>query len=260
MKLTDVLNETPQKEVGEGGYSRVMTSMRGSVPKIKTIGILTAHNPCVRKMTPQENNKRNSELEKILVGYLFGYRKVKGKYGTEEDSFLVNNITKSQLLQLGNQFEQESVIFADYFEEDEKFGMTFTMYRSNSCDTDEAEGSVMGVRKVFIDRNNEDDFYSEIKGRRFQIPFFEVPTFKKEKDKEPEKMYDDHYDDSYFDGGAVKGTLRVFPDKKDVKDKMSDEDKNQVEKLNEQSLDETKTLYNGYSKRGRIRNILNKYM
>ncbi len=81
MKLTDIIKESPQREVGEGGFSRVMTTMRGAIPKIKTIGILTAENPCAQELTPQENNRRNAKLEEILGSFLFGYRKVKGKYG-----------------------------------------------------------------------------------------------------------------------------------------------------------------------------------
>jgi hypothetical protein len=124
----------------------------------------------------------------------------------------------------------------------------------------------MGQRKVFIDRNNKDDFYSEIKGRRFQIPFFEVPTFDDEKGtitgKEFGKIYDTHYDDAEFDGkgGEIKGSYRTYPSKSDAPDKLSDEDREKVEKLNEQSLDESKTLKSQWEKRGRIMNILNKYM
>lgn len=264
MKLTDIINESPEREVGEGGYSRVMTSMRGSVPKIKTIGILTAHNPCANELSPEENKRRNAQLEKELGSYLFGFRKVKGKYGTEEDSFLVNNITKKQLLQLGNDYNQESVIFGEYFEEGEEYGMNFSMIRTHNCDTDEPVGTIMGIRKVFIDRNNSDNFYSEIKGRKFQIPFFEVPTFDdKDGTQTGEKfkhMYDTHYDNASFDGGKIKGSVRTYPNKPDVADKISDEDKKEIEKLNDQSLNEDKTLSNGYNKRGRIINILNKYM
>lgn len=264
MKLTDILNESPEVEVGEGGYSRVMSSMRGLIPKIKTIGIFTAQNPCARELSPEENKTRNSELEKILAGALFGYKKVKGSYGSKEDSFMVNNITKKLLLQLGNQFDQESVIFGEYFEEGDKYGMVFRMYRSSTCGGDEPVGAIMGERKVFINRNNEEDYYTEVKGRKFQIPFFEVPTFddkKGTKTGEPNsKMYDTHYDNAEWDKGDIKGAVRVYPNKPDVTDKLSDEDKEKIEKLNEQSLDESKTLKSQWEKRGRINNILNKYM
>jgi len=212
MKLTDIIKESPQREVGEGGFSRVMTTMRGAIPKIKTIGILTAENPCAQELTPQENNRRNAKLEEILGSFLFGYRKVKGKYGNLENSFLVNNITKKQLMQLGDEFVQESIIFGE------------------------------------------------------QIPFFEVPTFDDKdgtKTGTPhKKMYDTHYDDAEFDGkgGEIKGSYRTYPSKSDAPDKLSDEDREMVEKLNEQSLDESKTLKSQWEKRGRIMNILNKYM
>lgn len=265
MKFTDILKESPEIEVGEGGYSRVMSSMRGNIPKIKTIGIFTAENPCARELPPEENKARNSELEKIIAGALFGYKKVKGSYGSKENSFIVNNITKKLLLQLGDQFDQESVIFGEYFEEDNgKYGMVFRMIRSSACGGDEPVGTIMGERKVFINRNNEDDYYTEVKGRKFQIPFFEVPTFDDKKGTNTgipnEKMYDTHYDNAEWGKGDIKGSIRTYPNKPDVTDKLSDEDKKELERLNEESLDESKTLSSHYNRRGRILNILNKYM
>lgn len=264
MKLINIINESPEREVGEGGYSRVMSSMRGLIPKIKTIGIFTAENPCARELPPEENKIRNGKLEKIIAGALFGYKKVKGSYGSKENSFMVNNITKKLLLQLGEQFDQESVIFGEYFEEGEKYGMVFRMIRSSSCGGDEPVGTIMGERKVFINRNNEDDYYTEVKGRKFQIPFFEVPTFDDDKGtKTGEKnkhMYDTHYDNAEWGKGDVKGAVRVYPNEPDVTDKLSDEDKKEIEKLNEESVDESKTLSSHYNRRGRIKNILNKYM
>ena len=39
--------------------------------------------------------------------------------------------------------------------------------------TDERFGDISGERKVFINMNNADDYYSKVKGRKFQIPFFD---------------------------------------------------------------------------------------
>lgn len=243
MKLVNVLKEY-QSEVGEAGFSTTAKQMRGLNPKVKTIVILTAENPCGSSFAPDINKKRNQKLENFLSGALYGFRKVKGQYGSLENSFMVNNMTKGMALKLGNQFEQDTIIYGERFEEDGKFGMTFQMIKSYNCDGSTQVGEVVGERKVFIGRENADDFYSEIKGRKFQIPFFDV---------EDEKGSTD-YDKSSWDGGKIAGS--VFTAKPD---EISPEDNEKVDKLVAESLNESKTEKYQWERRGMIINILKKY-
>lgn len=243
MKLSVIVNEI-NKEVEEGGFSRTAASMRGLNPKIKTIVILTAENPCGSSYAPDINKDRNSKLEKFLASSLYGYRKVKGQYGSLENSFMVNNMTKGMALKLGNQFEQDTIIYAERFEEDGKYGMVFQMIKSFNCDGSTKIGDVVGERKVFINRENADDFYSELKGRRFQIPFFDV---------EDEKGSTD-YSKSSWDGGKIAGS--VYTDKPD---EISPEDNEKIDRLVAESLNETKTQKYQWERRGMIINILKKY-
>ncbi len=243
MKLSVIVNEV-EKEVGEGGYSRTASSMRGLNPKIKTIVILTAENPCGSSLAPDINKKRNEKLENFLSSALFGYRKVKGQYGSLENSFMVNNMTKGMALKLGSQFEQDTIIYGERFEEDGKYGMVFQMIKSFDCDGSTKIGEVVGERKVFINRENADDFYSELKGRKFQIPFFDVEDSKGSTD----------YDKASWDGGKIAGS--VYTPKPDD---ISPEDDEKIDKLVAESLNESKTQKYQWERRGMIINILRKY-
>ena len=166
--LIKLIKESIKEVVNESGYSRVANIMRGLVPSVKTFSILTAENPNGIEQDKDNNRIKNQELEKRLRSMNLGFIKVKGQYGSEENSFFIPNITKDEALSLGKMFSQESIIYGEKTTEGEYDTMTIQMIY-----TDERFGDISGERKVFINMNNADDYYSKVKGRKFQIPFFD---------------------------------------------------------------------------------------
>jgi hypothetical protein len=250
MKFYEVLNEGVEQEFDEAGAPRTLQIMRGMVPKVRTLGFITAENPHGQPEKPNVNNKMNRQLESILKDGLWGYQKIKGKYGSVENTFLVRNISRDDLLRYGNRFNQESVLFGQYFEEEGRYGMKFQLLSSEN----NSIGDVMGERNVYISREGADDFYSEVKGRKFQIPFFDVTSvIKNKKNKEREVTRD--YQNARWskgDSGDILGSKKI----KDVVYKPEDQDA--IEDLQEQAL--RTTGFASYSYRGRIKNILNNYL
>jgi hypothetical protein len=157
----------------ESGYSRLLQIMRGNVPTIYSIGILTAEDPMGDKLPREENKKRNVDLERDLKHYNYGYVKIKGRYNNEENSFFVNNIEKEHLVYFGDKYEQESVIYGQRLGDD-------------SFEFQYIEGDDVVSRKVFNNVKDTDKLYSELKGRKFIIPFF-----------------DEEYEGAEWDGGVV---------------------------------------------------------
>jgi len=250
MKFYEVLNEGVEQEFDEAGAPRTLQIMRGMVPKVRTLGFITAENPHGQPEKPDVNNKMNRQLESILKDGLWGYQKIKGKYGSVENTFLVRNISRDDLLRYGNRFNQESVLFGQYFEDEGRYGMKFQLLSSEN----NSIGDVMGERNVYISREGADDFYSEVKGRKFQIPFFDVTSvIKNKKNKEREVTRD--YQNARWskgDSGDILGSKKI----KDVVYKPEDQDA--IEDLQEQAL--RTTGFTSYSYRGRIKNILNNYL
>jgi len=250
MKFYEVLNEGVEQEFDEAGAPRTLQIMRGMVPKVRTLGFITAENPHGQPEKPDVNNKMNRQLESILKDGLWGYQKIKGKYGSVENTFLVRNISRDDLLRYGNRFNQESVLFGQYFEDEGRYGMKFQLLSSEN----NSIGDVMGERNVYISREGADDFYSEVKGRKFQIPFFDVTSIIKNKKNKEREVTRDYQNARWSkgDSGGILGSKKI----KDVVYKPEDQDA--IEDLQEQAL--RTTGFTSYSYRGRIKNILNNYL
>jgi hypothetical protein len=100
-----------------------------SNPKMKNWGVVTASRG---ELTPAENKQRNKQLEADLRSMGYGFVHVDGmwqecrkpdteykdcpddmKVPTQEKSLFIPNITRDDVLKLGNKYQQDSVLFAD---------------------------------------------------------------------------------------------------------------------------------------------------
>ncbi len=168
-KISEVKKANFQKiavsEYVGSGYSRMMRILKGQVPTIHTFGIISADNPQGKKSPAEENNRRQEKMKKILSESFLGYIQHKGKYGSFEKPFLIFNIQKDFLLTLGDEehFDQESVIFGQVAHEDNS---VLFQYLEHGKVTDERNVVLTNV-------GDREDFYSEYKGRKFYIPFFD---------------------------------------------------------------------------------------
>lgn len=164
MKLAQILMES--------GYARVVNIMRGLVPTVKTLAFITGENPNGKAADVSVNKEANTRLEKQLRTMNLGFKKIKGHYGGPENSFFIPNISKEEALGLGKQYGQESIIFGEKLQntkDGKKYdGMTFSLIY-----TDNRYGQVLSQRDVFINMNDAEDYYTKVKGRKFQIPFFD---------------------------------------------------------------------------------------
>ena len=166
------------------GYRRLLQTLRGDVPKIETVGIITAANPSMSErssVAAETNIWRNAELLHDLATY--ATRQIKGRFGELEHPYLVSNLPRGRLVALGVKYAQDTVIFACC-----KGGSTLGMGFELVC-TSVAKGTVgnaVATRKMLLqpgqqvkehaqqdgtDRSPE--FSIRYRGRRFEVPFFD---------------------------------------------------------------------------------------
>lgn len=260
-KFEKLLNENVG-EVEESKYSKAATAMRGLRPSIKTIAILTAENPRNVIMSKEFNSKANSQLRDDLSGLKLGYRPTKGSYTSledkkkskvptvEENSFIVNNISMESAIKLGTKYEQESIIYAETgnVAEDGSIAMTFRLIGTDKNKPEDYRKNIATPQNVFINRNNEEEFYSRIGNRKFMIPFYGVTEFLVRKDGKYKVTKDGKriatrefdYEDSKWEGGAVSLPVKTNVIKDKDGNPLSDEEIKKLEdrlnKLNEECI------------------------
>lgn len=177
--IRQIIRET---YVEEGGFSRTMRTMTGNVPEVDKMVILTAANPGGQPMYPKDkvksaefNNKQMAKLYSILSDWKYGYVKIKGFYDYPEPSVLIGGMSKSEGKKLAAKFGQESFIFG--YRKDLDNGGAAMVYEL--CYLDGSSGGKSEIVTSTSAVQSYDNFYSEIKGRKFQIPFFDDAFSKK---------------------------------------------------------------------------------
>ena len=157
-------------------YSTVANTFRGLRPSIKNLAILTAQNPHGEQHSNEFNKAANKELEAFFSKAKLGYRKVKGSYGQKEKSYIVFNIPYALAIEIGTRFNQDSIIYGEIKDKqsyDDDESMLFKIIGTDQSKPEEYK-EVLDQTSVFVSRNNADDFYSEINGRKFILPFYDV--------------------------------------------------------------------------------------
>jgi len=168
-------------------YPRIAQILRGVVPNVRTIGIITAENPMSQTLSKSENKERNERLERNLRSSNYGFHHALGYFsGNFENPFIVLNQKRDSLLRLGNEYDQTSVIYgySPYPVGDQWAGMTFEYWERKHKGDPFVE---TGTRRIFRRVDSKDaECYTQVKGKKFIIPFF-----------------DDKEEDSTWLGGAV---------------------------------------------------------
>ena len=142
----------------------------GDVPSIKSVGIITAFNPQSLPASKKENETKNNELKKELMRANYGPISAKGQHGLKEDTFLIPNISKEFLIDLGEKYDQESIIWGEKKidkNENPYFEFQFILVASGA--TTSTRSVHLGGKEV----QDRPDLYTMIKGRKFVIPFFD---------------------------------------------------------------------------------------
>lgn len=78
---------------------------------IYTFAIITAENPDALSYSSKENNKRLSNMEDDLRELHLVWKKIAGKFGNKEHSFLVINLALHDAMWLGKKYGQQSFFF-----------------------------------------------------------------------------------------------------------------------------------------------------
>jgi len=121
--LQNFINDVKGKDVKGERTSKYHTTTKISQEKLEStlnteqFGMISAgknpNSPQDSKMDDKAIEERYDKLRTALDDAGIEYVDMKGKYGEEEDSFLVMGADRKKLVELGKQFNQDSIIYGD---------------------------------------------------------------------------------------------------------------------------------------------------
>lgn len=152
----------------ESGFSRLRQIMLGQVPSVDTVAILTAENPGGEKAESGANKKLMKQFKGDLRDSEHGYTDIAGKFGSKENSLMIMNISRDDTIEMGQKYNQYAVIWGNKLRADDDEPFFRFEYIEGTKTIQTRDVSLSG--KSVEDR---DDYYSEKRGRKFIIPFFD---------------------------------------------------------------------------------------
>jgi len=147
------------------GYVRLRHILSGSIPTIDTFGIVTAENPQSDKLPDDENKRRNVELEAEIKRGNYGYQQIKGRYGNYENPYFINNINRQDVVELGIKWDQETIIWGEVSSDDKGKLRIYMIYCFKN-------NELVRNANLYLKGDTKDN-YSEFKGRKFIVPFYD---------------------------------------------------------------------------------------
>lgn len=197
--IDDILNERNSRK------KKIMRAFtKGRTNHIKCFAILTAENPMSIESSKEENERFNKQLKNDLrVGH-YPYLPVKGRYESEENSFLVYNVPFKDIEHLAALYNQTSFIYGRITGEDE-YGVTLEAEYWDRSDAKKAEYKLLEKvdRYIKVDpsaETSEDgrDFFTQLcKAFRFRLPFFEEYDVKTAFSEDEEEWFEQSLDEKY---------------------------------------------------------------
>lgn len=153
---------------------KAQQAIKGTNKNVRTFAILTAENPNGVTLSPAENKQRNNELEHMLSFRKYLWFPIKGKYKTDEHSYIVYNLAVNDAEYISKSFEQQSFIFATVVDD----GCIYDYYE---CEYFNKPYVLVETEDMFIediDDLNPEEMWSAIsRDFKFRIPFFDHVQF-----------------------------------------------------------------------------------
>lgn len=134
----------------------------GDVAIVNSVGIITAENPGEETLTKIGNERKNKLLVKDLEKLGYAPLQMKGKFfGKAENPFMLINISREKLIELGNKYKQQFVIFGH--KRGGKF--RFSLIKNNRT----IQTGKLGME--YPENQLDDNCYFAFAGKKFNIRF-----------------------------------------------------------------------------------------
>jgi len=165
---------TFSRYIAEANFSKTMKILRGDVPHVATLAIMTANNPMNMALSQSKNRELNKKLKNDLKN--FNYNPVrlsgglKGKFGLKklEDSFLIPHMSLRSALDFGKKYNQQAIIWGEKKHHAERGNyIQFDFYDRDHADQDFRKVQSRNVAISGEHARTKDDMFSGTKMRSY---------------------------------------------------------------------------------------------
>lgn len=169
------------RQFDASGAARVARTLRGDMPRIDAVAILSAANPVGKSLSTREQSQCDIALRHDLVGYTV--RQIKGRYGPLENPYLIPNIDRKEIIGLAARRGQASIIYGQRHGEGAVEGLQFDwISTSDEVPGQPSIGHVIATRMICLARTSDAaqppahqarNDWTEHTSQPFVIPFFD---------------------------------------------------------------------------------------
>ena len=108
-KILNEWNKFILKEVSQ--FRDIMRILSGDRQNVQSVGMMTPENPDAQQLSIEDNDRLIEDFIRKLRKMNLGYKKIRGKFDNKERSFIIPNISREEMVQLGKDYGQEAVIW-----------------------------------------------------------------------------------------------------------------------------------------------------
>lgn len=161
----NLFKKIKRKGKGKGGEIDLTEKEVATILEHGKVGFISAGvnpaDPNDVKLTEKKVEERYSKLKDELSDKGYMYVRVRGKYGEEEDSFMVmvNDVDRKDIQAMGTAYNQDSIIYSDHGRNEMIFTTGENKYKKHVGD---------GFNKL---GDEVSDFYSEISTPKGKVKF-----------------------------------------------------------------------------------------
>ena len=187
---TSMLLESPYNiaEQNDMAFSEMVNMLNGK-GGLSTVVLMTPENPLGKQAEASENDQRREKFEQAMANAGQKLYPIIGKYGVEENSYIIPGMSRADAVKFGQEYGQDSVIYGERKSFADGDAIEYQMiYTSKGTGYDEDAG----LRYVVVHgelADQRDDLVSEYNGMKFFIPFYEedyAEIFPWDLEKQPE--------------------------------------------------------------------------
>lgn len=149
--------------------TKTKLALYGRKHGVGTFVIMSPENPLGNPLSEKENQQRCDIFTKELREGHFPYTQIKGKYGEDETSFIIFNMSCENAIIFSRRYKQESFIFAKVNSDNT---VKFDYYQIQNKNDDYLKYDIFDTSIGFLKMDEATDYYSIIGDNfKFRVPF-----------------------------------------------------------------------------------------